>query len=404
MSYIILFFWLTRVLTISIDNGILRLGIPVFMLSLLFIFLMINKRALPAFFNSGYSKSYFAIFLIALISSVVAYINNMPIIYSLVELMKLLLMGGFFFLGFVLCLFGKRAVALGSLSVVIFIHIACGIVGYFLGFGAIVEDVLRPTGITGRVNILANIALFSCVFYGVRFFLEQRHRWFFFYLSASSFLLIVLSGTLKNLISLLGVAVIYVFLSSKQKLLTLSLLFVLGIPILYTVIFYTPIGERLIETLTAGVNIEVQEGEKLESSLQWRVLHWKLLFDDWYSRFFFQGAGYGQEVNMNGLKLSTGVGYSAHSDWLKYWVELGPVLFVLFVFSHYKLVKPLYIASLDGKPLETSVFYSFIALVIAMLAGPVYFTVCFFYFFWLVLGIIAGDKYFALSRASNRQS
>lgn len=371
----------------------LRLGIPVFMLSLLFIFLMINKRAFPAFFNSPYSKSYFAIFLLATISCGVAYTNHMPIMYSLIELMKLLLMGGFFFLGFVLCLFGKRDVALGSLSVVIFIHITCGVVGYFLGFGTIVEDILRPTGITGRVNILANIALFSCVFYGVRFFLEQRYRWFFFYLSTSSFLLIVLSGTLKNLLSLLGVAVIYAFLSSKRKLLTIFLLLCFGVPTLYAVIFYTPIGDRLIETLTAGVNVEVQEGEKLESSLQWRVLHWKLLLDDWYGRFFIQGAGFGQEVNMRGLKLSTGVGYSTHSDWLKYWLELGPVLFMLFVFFHYKLVKPLYIASLKGNSLAASTFYSFIALVIAMLAGPVYFTVCFFYFFWLVLGVVAGNNY-----------
>ncbi|WP_158089093.1 O-antigen ligase family protein [Cognaticolwellia mytili] len=307
--------------------------------------------------------------------------------------MKILLMGGFFFLGFILCIYNKTSVALGTLTFVIFVHISCGIIGYFLGVGIIIEDVLRPTGITGRVNILANIALFSCVFYGIRCFLENKNRWLLFYISFSSFILILLSGTLKNIISLFGAYVVYVFLSSKNKIVSAFFFIILALPLTYLVIFYTPIGERLIETAIAGVNVEVEEGEKLESSLQWRVLHWKLLLDDWIGRFFFQGSGIGQAVNMNALKISDGKGYSAHSDWLKYLVELGPIFFSVFIYYHYKLVKPLYVASREGAALESATFYTFIALVIAMLAGPVYFTVCFFYFFWLVLGVIAGKRY-----------
>lgn len=393
MSLIILFFWLSRVLTISVDNNMLRLGVPLFMLSLLFIFLIINTRSLPIFIKSDYAKNYLAIFLICCLSSVIAFINHMPVLSSLIELMKILLMGGFFFLGFILCLYNKRSIALGCITAAIFVHVTCGIVGYFLGFGIIIEEVLRPTGITGRVNILANIALFSCVFYGVRSFFEQKNRWFLFYISASSFVLILLSGTLKNLISLFGAFIVYALLSSKHKLRMILALIFIALPLGYVVIFYTPIGDRLIETALAGVNVEVEEGEKLESSLQWRVLHWKLLLDDWLSRFTYQGSGIGQAVNMNALKITEGQGYSAHSDWIKFWVELGPILFTIFVYLHYKLVKPLYNASVKGASLESATFYAFIALVIAMLAGPVYFTVCFFYFFWLVLGIIAGDNY-----------
>jgi hypothetical protein len=312
---------------------------------------------------------------------------------SLIELMKVLLMGGFFFLGFILCLYNKRSIALGCITAAIFVHVTCGIVGYFLGFGIVIEEVLRPTGITGRVNILANIALFSCVFYGIRCFFEKKNRWFLFYISASSFVLILLSGTLKNLISLFGAYIVYTLLSSKHKLRTILALIFIAVPLGYVVIFYTPIGDRLVETALAGVNVEVEEGEKLESSLQWRVLHWKLLLDDWLGRFTYQGSGIGQAVNMNALKIGAGQGYSAHSDWIKFWVELGPILFSVFVYLHYKLVKPLYSASVKGASLESATFYAFIALVIAMLAGPVYFTVCFFYFFWLVLGIIAGDAY-----------
>lgn len=406
MSLIILFFWLSRVLTISFDSNVLRLGVPVFMLSLLFIFLMINKRSLTIFLKTTFAKNYLALFLISLISSAIAFYNGMPVMSSLAELMKLLLMGGFFFLGFILCLYNKKSVALGALTAAIFIHISCGIIGYFLGVGIIIDDVLRPTGITGRVNILANIALFSCVFYGIRCFLESKNRWFLFYISFSSFVLILLSGTLKNLISLFGAYAVYVFLSSKNKIKSVFFFIIIALPCIYAVIFYTPIGDRLIETALAGVNVEVEEGEKLESSLQWRVLHWKLLLDDWFGRFFYQGSGIGQAVNMNALKISDGKGYSAHSDWLKYFVELGPILFSLFIYYHYKLVKPLYDSSKEGAALESATFYSFIALVIAMLAGPVYFTVCFFYFFWLILGVIAGNGYVNSHKAQvdNRQA
>ncbi|WP_448552151.1 O-antigen ligase family protein [Thalassotalea montiporae] len=393
MSGVILFFWFLRVVTISFDSSILRLGVPVFLLSLTLLFVIINRGALVSFLKSPITRSYLGLFGIALVSTAIAFLNSMPLASSLSELMKLMLMGAFLFLGFILTLYGKRHIALFTLSFAIFLHISIGLFGYFLGLGVEVEEVFRPIGITGRVNILANIALFSCVFFTVRWLMESRHRGFFLYMAVISFALIIASGTLKNIISLAGVIGIYVILSSKRKFLAIFTCFILAVPTSYIVVMHTPIGDRIVETFVAGVDLEVEEGQKLESSFQWRVLHWKLLLDDWYARFRYKGAGFGQEVNMNALKLPSGQGYSAHSDWVKYWVELGPVLFTIFVFLHYRLVKPLYQAKGPESSIEKATLYTFLAMLIAMLAGPVYYTISFFYFFWLLMGIIAGQQW-----------
>lgn len=393
MSYLILLFWFSRVLTISIDEVVLRLGVPAFLLSLMLIFALINRQALPLFFKSKIVRAYIGLLLVALISTGVGFLNRMPLNFSAAELMKFLLMGGFLFLGFVLTVYGKRHIALLTLSVAIFIHITLGFFGYFFGLGLEVEDVFRPIGITGRVNILANIALFSCVYYTVRWLMEGENRAFLLYMAVVSFSLIIASGTLKNLISLVGVIGVYVLLSTKRKFLAIFTCIALAVPTSYVVVMHTPIGDRIVETFVAGVDLEVEEGQKLESSFQWRVLHWKMLLDDWYARFKLTGSGFGQETNMNALKLPSGQGYSAHSDWVKYWVELGPILFCLFAFLHYKLIRPLFVESGRSNSIEKATFYTFIAMLIAMLAGPVYYTVSFFYFFWLLMGVVVGQAW-----------
>jgi len=361
------------------------------MLSMMLIFIFINRGAIQIFIKTDNYKSFVIIFSIVFCSALIGIYNQFPITQSISLLLKFLLMGSFMFLGFVMVLYGKRQMALVVFAIAIIIHLHAGIVGYFLDVGVIKDDVFRPTGMTGRVSILANIALFSCIFYGVRAILSNRNRVFSIYIALISFTTIIMCGTLKNLAALLGAVGVFAILSAKRKVLTIFIILFVSIPTMYVLVFYTPIGERIIEAFVAGVEIEVEEGEKLESSLQWRVLHWKLLLDDWYARFFWHGSGLGQEVNMNALKLTSGKGFSAHSDWIKFFIELGPILFCYFVYMHIKLVKPIYEQSKSREPFDTALFYTFVSMVIAMLAGPVYDTVSFFYCFWFLLGISSGQ-------------
>ncbi|OKY24644.1 O-antigen ligase [Thalassotalea sp. PP2-459] len=380
-------------MTISIDNQVLRLGVPVLLLSLILIFILINKKALSLVSKTSSFKYYIAITITLSFSVVIAYFNNMPLGSSISAMLKVFLMGGFFVLGFILALYGKLKVSLFIITSSVLWHLLAGISGYFLGIGDDIHGVLRPTGIAGKVNVLANLALFSAVFYGARGFLEKQNRFALLTIMFMSLCMIFFSGTLKNVIALFGAVAVYAFLGSNRKFLTISVFLALFVPVSIGLALYTPIGDRIIEAFVAGIDVEVEEGQKLESSLQWRVLHWKLLFDDWLARFFWQGAGFGQVGNMNALKTESGVGFVAHSDWLQFWVELGPVLFIFFIYFHFKLLRPVYKMAREGESLAFGLFFAFIAQVIAMLAGPVYFSVSFFYYFWLLLGMLAAKEF-----------
>jgi len=393
-----------RVLTIAVDNQVLRFGVPLFLLALIFIFVLINHRTLPILWKST-SFKYFIFLLFTLMCSIgVAYLNHLPLMASISALLKFLLMGGFFVLGFILSLYGKHKIALFLVASTILCHLLAGFFGYFFGIGQVISDVLRPTGIAGKVNILANLALFTCMFYGARAFYEDKNKLALFSIAFFALVMIFMSGTLKNVISLVGAIGVYALLGSKRKFLTISLIIFFVLPMLVALAIYTPIGDRIMEAFVAGIDMDVEEGEKLESSLQWRILHWKLLLDDWYSRFAILGAGFGQVGNMNALKTPSGVGFQAHSDWVQFWVELGPVIFVLFIWGHVKMLMPLYRQSRAGNSLALGLFFAFVSQVIAMLAGPVYFSVSFFYYFWLLFGIVSANEIMANSAETTDES
>lgn len=388
MSILIFGFWFLRVMTISLDNQLLRFGVPVLLLSLIFIFVLINRRTIPFIFKSIAFRNYLFLLAILIASTCIAYLNKLPLVNSISALVKFLLMGGFFVLGFILCTYGKQKLALFCIALSILMHLLFGLFGYFLGFGVEINGDLRPTGIAGQVNILANLALFACVFYGARSFCEQeKNKIGLFLIALIALIMIFFSGTLTNVGSLIGAIVVYAILGTQRKFLTVTLMIVIATPIMYFLAIYTPIGDRIIEAVTAGIDVDLEEGDKLESSLQWRVLHWKLLLDDWYQRFAISGAGFGQIVNLNALKTSSGKGYSAHSDWIEFWVELGPILFILFIWGFCKMLSPLYKQSKLRDPLSFALFFAFISQCIAMLGGPVFFSVSFFYYFWVLLGI-----------------
>ena len=391
MSFLIFGLWYFRVLTISIDNPILRYGVPLLTLALILAFVLINTQALPKLLKNISFRYFLFLFAILIGSTAIAYLNNMPLMSSVSALLKFLLMGGFFALGYILALYGKQQLALFLVASTALCHLLAGLFGYFLGYGEVIQDVLRPTGIAGKVNILANLALFMCVFYGVRGFFEKQNKVALLSIALLALVMIFFSGTLKNVVSLIGAFGVYALLGAKRKFLTITVMILVFVPTVILLALYTPIGDRIIEAFVAGIDVEVEEGQKLESSLQWRMLHWKLLFDDWVNRFLFLGAGFGQVGNMNALKTVSGEGFQAHSDWVQFWVELGPIMFFVFIWGHFKMLQPLYEKSKEGNTLALALFFAFVSQSIAMLAGPVYFSVSFFYYFWLLLGIISAD-------------
>lgn len=390
-------------MTISVDNSLLRLGVPLLLLSFIFVFILINKKSLPLLLKTSSFQYYLAILCILLCSVGVAYKNSLPLMDSISAMLRFLLMGGFFVLGFILAIYGKQKTAMFFVASTIICHMLSGIIGYFFGLGDVIHGVLRPTGLTGKVNILANLALFSALFYGIQAFFGRENRVVLTSIAFLALIMIFFSSTLNNVISFVGAIGLYILLGAKRKFLTISLSVFIGIPLVIGLALYTPIGDRMMEAFNAGIDIEVEEGQKLESSLQWRILHWKLLIDDWSQRFFIFGAGFGQVSNLNALKSPSGEGFVAHSDWIQFLVELGPVLFILFIWAHFKMIRPLYRQARAGDAIALALFFAFVSQCIAMLAGPVYFSLSLFYYFWLLFGVFSASTVNVISNGETRE-
>ena len=132
MSFIIFGLWYFRVLTISLENQILRFGVPILILALILCFCIINHRTLPILLKNTSFRCYLFLLLILFISTGIAYINHFPLVSSVSAFLKFLLMGGFFILGFILTLYGKKEVALWAVTTTVVIHLSVGFFGYFL--------------------------------------------------------------------------------------------------------------------------------------------------------------------------------------------------------------------------------------------------------------------------------
>ncbi|OZS41233.1 hypothetical protein, partial [Photobacterium sanguinicancri] len=82
----------------------------------------------------------------------------------------------------------------------VFVHILAGIASPLLGFGTEVEGVVRYAGLAGKINILANFALFFAVFSFVLYKAGRRNLYFVLFLLST--ICVILTGTMKNVLIL----------------------------------------------------------------------------------------------------------------------------------------------------------------------------------------------------------
>ncbi|MFD0848390.1 hypothetical protein [Sphingosinicella xenopeptidilytica] len=314
---------------------------------------------------------------------------------SIQALLKIVTMAFVFAGSYLATLRGWGQATEKCILVIISLHVILGLVLTPFGVGFEIGGTFRPTGITGRPQLLANIAtlgaLYAALFLTI---IRGRNTTIYFTMFAVCLLFVVFSATLKNALTLLAFGTgIFLVRAAKRSIsaVIVALVFVAIFAALITL--GTGLGDRLLATAEGGLRLEVARGEELESSLIWRILHWRLLFVDWYQHYFWTGSGLGAVVHMRGLTTSSGDGFAAHSDWVGFFVELGPVLLLLFLVGIFRFWGSLSPRCADERQYAIVTRILLALFVIMAAAGNVFYSAAFQYLFWIIAGQSAAYRW-----------
>lgn len=388
-----LFLLVIRVFTIGLDSKLIGYSLVGILLSGLFVYSIIKVRKLESFVSNKLSINIVLLLLVCSVSTFVAVYNGLPIKESLTALSKLLIV---FFLLYFSYLCGRSIKSLLYLKVVIwclFVHVLLGVI--LMPFGVVdeVHGASRLIGISGGVQVFSNLAMLLFLYSALSLILKEstvfpKHTLLSFLVIALTAM--VLSNTLKNF----GAALItlsLLFIVDFRKVIKwvppMAILLIIAAPFIFDWFIESEVYERLVVVWEAGIKTTLEPGEKLESSLVWRFIHWSKLFNDWSQNYIYTGAGFGQITNMSGLKTPDGRGYEAHSDIVTIILEFGLLLsipvFVL-LFKLFSRTLSLYLSS--HQKLFKVFFLCGVSLVIASSFGNVFYSLACMYFFWFFVG------------------
>jgi hypothetical protein len=336
------------------------------------------------------------LFILSFLSVSVGLFNGFSFINALSFSSKFLMIIFIFISSFYLGMYMNKKYFQITISIILYLHVCAGIIFYFLGYGEIIDDILRPIGLFEYPNHLANITSFSFFFFLI-FYIETKKVFSFHIFGIIfSFLLIILSASLKNLLVLFPVLLMYFFLKKGFKGIIYFISLIVPLIILILILFPDlSVFQRLSELSLNSLEYEVKTGEKLESSFQWRMLHWSLLVKDWWSNYLYFGGGLGQSVNMNGLKMPNGDGFAPHSDIIRFIIEYGIVFATIFFFimiKFYMLFKEN--MKTYNTPNYIFIFLIYINFILSGFGGNVFYTLAFIYLFWMYVGFFEGNKYY----------
>jgi len=320
---------------------------------------------------------------------------------SVQSLLKIVTMAFVFAGTYLATLRGWGQITENCVLAVILLHVVLGLVLIPLGVGFDIGGTFRPTGITGRPQLLANIATFGAL-YAMLFLtmIKGRNHTLYVVLLVICLLFVVFSATLKNALTLLvlGAGIVLVR-AARRSILTAVIALALVVIFAGLIALGTDLGDRLVATAEGGLRTEVARGEELESSLMWRVLHWRLLFMDWYQHYFWTGSGLGAVVHMRGLTTSSGDGFAAHSDWIGFFVELGPILFSLLVVGTVRFWNSLAPRSADEQQYGAVTRIFLTLFVVMAIAGNIFYSAAFQYLFWIIAGQAAAYRWLICNHA-----
>ena len=373
-----------KIILVSL-SGVVGTVLPILIiaLSLLVVF---DYRYISYLKKERFILYFIVIDFILLLSVMVGQLNDFSLVPSLVDYVKILTFQSLFILGgYTACVEKYENRFYNYILILVFIHISSGILSPILGVGKEVDGIVRYAGLAGKINILANFALFFSVFYFVLFKSKKKFVYCVLFLMAA--FCVVLTGTMKNLLVLIVIISFLWIKESKYKTASLLMLVVVFFPIMFYFILSSSIVDRVDEFVNYGINFDVAAGDKVGNSMNWRILHWKFLLTDWYENYFWFGSGIGHYGQINGIKTDSNITFDPHNDYIKFMIEYGVIIFLGFLIFLFKLGSKLYELSMLCE-YSKALFYSFIASMVAMFAGQLIFSLVFFYFFWPIFGFV----------------
>ncbi len=179
-----------------------------------------------------------------------------------------------------------------------------------------------------------------------------------------------------------GVMIFFVFYKEKRLRIPLAVLIIVSLLLLSRNESFQYRFNRLIQT---NISKTVKEGVSV-NSFTWRILNWKQLLGKWREKPLL---GYGF---MTSELINPFTGFSPHSDFIRYLVELGVIgfsIYIIFIFVLGKKIYLLYKRANDPmlKSLLFFIFIPFLAWQIGSASDNFITSTTFQFYFWSFLGI-----------------
>ncbi|MGL1835162.1 hypothetical protein ACKVEX_16380 [Rhodocyclaceae bacterium SMB388] len=327
------------------------------------------------------------------ISVFIASLNELPVSVSLEAWMRLVI-ALVFFTGGLLVPEQSRWRFIKALMLVLVLHALVGITFYFAGQAPVIQGIPRASGAL-TPNVFANMMTVA-LFLSFSIMMDRVHvtpnlRRLAFFSFLVFLLALTLGATLKNIIVVAPILFLLFWTNSKSGLFGSKGL--VGVVLVCTVIaaflLYEPIATRAIETIDKGVHLSSLAAGEKPTSLQWRLMHWLALLEEWQDSYLLLGAGIGQTRSLGGIRAqSGGEGTMAHGDWVSFAIEYG-VLLAPFVVSFFACVgfyikKSRFLDQFGRRTLGAV----FIGICLLMIGGNVFFSAGFLYVFWFLFGLL----------------
>lgn len=278
----------------------------------------------------------------------------------------------------------------------------CNVGGIASVLGALpsqlIDGIVRPVGFVGAPQTMAHIALFSVIFFCFRFYvLYFRDRWkrgwrVALFQLLLGVVMVVLSATLKVALMMpVAILLLSLLLFRQKSVAVVVSVIVIAVAGIFVIFFGSGLTERLDLISASEVNLQITPGQKSEDSLEFRIIHWKLLLDSWRDGYMILGVGLGNAPELKGFGWFLGHNLDPHNDVLKVLLELGIIGAMFVSLLWFRLVQALLRAA-QSDPLSAFCFCTIVTFTVVALAGKVFFTAFNLYFFSLLLGFSFGNK------------
>lgn len=377
--------WFLKTIMVSYDSAVISIILPI-MIDTIIIFILLGCVNFRDTLNRGGVLRvlvYLNVFLITF--TIIGVINGYSIFTSVSTYIKLLTCQCIFIFGCVsYSIVNARKWFFLIVFSSVFIHLIAGAFGPLFSLGVEeIDGVLRYSGLAGKINILANFALFFAVLFYVYYDSSRNNLTLLAFLL--SVLVVFVTGTVKNAIILVLFISYLSLVKSNRKAIIIPLFVLVIVPVGVYIFQHTSISDRVSEFVETGISINIEQGEKVGNSFNWRLMHWRMLINDWYHEHFWFGTGLGHYVVLDALTTQSGTTFDPHNDWIKFLLEFGVIGFIFFSYFIWRLLKFTHRLSHED-PLLKGIFYSLCASLIAMLSANVVYSLPIFYYLWALLG------------------